>query len=153
VAAALDAEAALAFRRAAELYEIALSFGPWDATGQRDLLRRKAHALVCAGQLDEAAQIYGHAAQLLPDTEAIDLERLRVEALLRRGRIDEALPAAEQLLGQIGIRLPLAAGASRTRLATQWMAARLRGLEFVERAADAIPAGELRAIDVLYSIA
>ncbi len=153
VSAALRAEEAFAFRRAADLYHLALTYGPWDASGQRDLLRRQAQALVCAGQLDEAAQVYEHAAQLLDDSEAIDLERLRVEALLRRGRLDEALPAAERLLLQIGIRIPLGARASRTRLATQWMQAKLRGLDYVEREpADVAPA-ELLAIDVLYSIA
>jgi tetratricopeptide (TPR) repeat protein len=153
VAAALKAEDALAFRRAAELYQIALSYGPWDASGQRDLLRRKAHALVCASQLDEAAQVYSHAAQLLQDDEAIDLERLRVETLLRRGRLDEALPACEKLLGEIGYRIPLGARASRTRMATQWVAAKLRGLDFVEREATTIPHAQLLGIDVLYSIA
>jgi tRNA A-37 threonylcarbamoyl transferase component Bud32 len=153
VAAALKAEDALAFRRAAELYQIALSYGPWDATGQRDLLRRKAHALVCASQLDEAAQVYAHAAQLVSDEDAIDLERLRVETLLRRGRLDEALPACEKLLAQIGYRIPLGARASRTRMATQWVAAKLRGLEFVEREATTIPHAQLLGIDVLYSIA
>ncbi len=153
IAAAQRAEDLFAFRRAAELYEIAVAFGPWDAAGQRDLLRRKAQALACAGQLDEAAEVYGNAAQLLPDSEAIDLERLRVEALLRRGRLDEALPAAEHLLAQIGIRLPLGTRASRTRLATQWLAAKLRGLDFTERDATAIPPADLLAIDVLYSIA
>ena len=42
---------------------------------------------------------------------------------------------------------------SRTRLATQWVQARLRGMDYVERAAADVPAGELLAIDVLYSIA
>ncbi len=153
VDAAQRAEELLAFRRAAELYEIALTFGPWDTAGQRDLLRRKAQALACAGALDEAAEIYGHAAQLLPDAEAIDLERLRVEALLRRGRLAEALPAAERLLAQIGIRIPLGARASRTRLATQWLAAKLRGLDYTEREATDIAPAKLRSIDVLYSIA
>jgi len=153
VSAALHAEEAFAFRRAADFYQIALTFGPWDAAGQRDLLRRKAQALVCAGQLDEAAQVYGHAAELLDDAEAIDLERLRVEALLRAGHLDEALPAAEKLLAQIGIRIPLGARASRTRLATQWMQAKLRGLDYAERAATEVPPGDLLAIDVLYSIA
>ncbi len=153
VAAALRAEEAFAFRRAADLYYLALTYGPWDAAGQRDLLRRQAQALVCAGQLDEAAQVYEHAAQLLDDQEAIDLERLRVEALLRRGRLDDALPAAETLLGQIGLRIPLGGRASRTRLATQWVQAKLRGLDYVEREAAEVPPGELLAIDVLYSIA
>jgi tRNA A-37 threonylcarbamoyl transferase component Bud32 len=151
VAAAERAEEALAFRRAAELYEIALTYGPWDAAGQRDLLRKQAHALTCAGQLDEAAQVYSHAAQLLADNEAIDLERLRIEALLRRGRLDEALPAAEQLLAQIGIRAPIGKPASRTRLATQWIQ-KLRGLDYVERDAADISPTELLRIDVLYSI-
>ncbi len=153
VDAAGRAEELMAFRRAAELYEIALTFGPWDTAGRRDLLRRKAHALACVGALDEAAEIYGHAAQLLPDAEAIDLERLRVEALLRRGRLGEGLPAAEHLLGQIGIRAPLGARASRTRLATQWLAAKLRGLDYTEREAADIAPAKLLAIDVLYSVA
>ncbi|HMG53510.1 MAG TPA: protein kinase [Kofleriaceae bacterium] len=152
VSAALRVEEAFAFRRAAELYEIALAYGPWDAAGQRDLLRRKAHALQCAGQLDEAAAVYAHAAQLLADGDAIDLERLHVEVLLRRGRLAEALPAAERLLAKVGIRIPLAGRTSRTRLATQWLQVKLRGLDYIERDASAIPAQELLTIDVLYSI-
>jgi tetratricopeptide (TPR) repeat protein len=151
VSAAYAAEEALAFRRAAQLYEMALTYGPWDAAGQRDLLRKKAHALACAGQLDEAATFYGHAAQLLTDDEAIDCERLRIEALLRRGRIDEVVPAAERLLERIGVRSPF--GSSRTRLATQWLQPKkLRGLDFVERDATQIRPAELQRIDVLYSI-
>ncbi|HET9621360.1 MAG TPA: protein kinase [Kofleriaceae bacterium] len=152
VSAALRVEEAFALRRAAELYDIALTYGPWDTVGQRDLLRRKAHALQCAGQLDEAAHIYAHAAQLLGDGDAIDLERLHIEVLLRRGRLAEALPAAERLLAHIGIRIPLAGRTSRTRLATQWLQVKLRGLDYVERPADRIPAHDLLAIDVLYSI-
>ncbi|HEU4734061.1 MAG TPA: AAA family ATPase, partial [Kofleriaceae bacterium] len=153
VSAALRVEEAFAFRRAAELYEIALAYGPWDAAGQRDLLRRKAHALQCAGQLDEAAQVYAHAAQLVSDVDAIDLERLHVEVLLRRGRHAEALPAAEKLLAKVGIRIPLSGRTSRTRLATQWLQVKLRGMDYVERDASDIPAQDLLTIDVLYSIA
>jgi tRNA A-37 threonylcarbamoyl transferase component Bud32/tetratricopeptide (TPR) repeat protein len=150
VAAGERAEDALAFRRAAELYAIALTYGPWDAAGQRELLRRQASALACAGQLDEAASVYGHAASLLPnDDEGIECERLRVEALLRRGRLDEAVPAADKLLGLIGVRSAL--GASRTRLA-QWMQQKLRGLDYVERDATECKPADLRKIDVLYSI-
>ncbi|MDQ3301328.1 MAG: protein kinase, partial [Myxococcota bacterium] len=152
VGAARAAEDAFAFRRAAELYEIALSYGPWDAMGQRDLLRSKAHALVCAGQLDEAAEVFGRAAELLDDAEAVDLERLRVEALLRRGRLDEALPAAETLLAHLGLRIPLGAPASRTKLATQWVQMKLRGHDYVERGVSEIHPADLLVIDVLHSI-
>ena len=152
VSAGQRAEEALAFRRAAELYEIALTYGPWDAAGQRDLLRKQAHALACAGQLDEAAAVYSHAAQLLPDEESIDLQRLHIEALLRRGRLDEAIPAAAQLLAHIGVRSPIGKGGSKTRLAAQWFQAKLRGLDFVERPADECRPQDLLRIDVLYSI-
>jgi tRNA A-37 threonylcarbamoyl transferase component Bud32/tetratricopeptide (TPR) repeat protein len=147
VNAAQRAEDALAFRRAAELYDIALTYGEWDAPGQRTLLRRKGNALACAGALDEAATVYGHAAQLVPDEEAIDLERLRIEALLRRGRLDEALPAAEQLLAQLGIRASL----RRARLGAGWVS-KLRGLDFTPRDAATVDRGELLRIDVLASI-
>jgi len=150
VNAAMLAEEALAFRRAAELYDIAIKFGPWDTAGQRDLLRRQAHALACGGQLDEAANVYSHAAQLLPDDEAIDCERLRIEALLRRGRLDEALPAAHRLLASIGVRSGF--GSSRTRMASNWMQQKLRGWDFVEHDAQTIAPGDLQRVDVLYSI-
>ena len=146
------AEEALAFRRAAELYEIARAYGPSDAAGQRDLLRKKANALVCAGLLDEAAAVYAHAAQLLDDSESIDLQRLHIEALLRRGRLDEAVPVAAQLLAHIGVRSPLAKVSSKPRLAAQWFTSRLRGLDFTERTAEACSPADLRRIDVLYSI-
>ena len=146
------AEDALAFRRAAELYEIALAYGPWDAAGQRDLLRKKANALVCAGLLDEAAAVYAHAAHLLDDAEAIDLQRLHIEALLRRGRLDEAVPVAAQLLAHIGVRSPLAKFSSKTRLAAQWFTQRLRGLDFTEHTPEECKPADLLRIDVLYSI-
>jgi len=47
---------------------------------------------------------------------------------------------------------PLTARASRTKLATQWMQMKLRGLDYVERDVTEIPRGALLAIDVLYSI-
>src|SRR5262249_4625703 len=118
-----------------------------------DLLRRKAHALVCGGQLDEAAETYGRAAELVADGDARDLERLRVEAMLRRGRLHEALPIAERLLAQLGVKIPLATRTSRLRLAAQWLQTKLRRLELVERAAADVPAERLLVIDVLYSIA
>ncbi len=154
MAAGQRAEEALAFGRAAELYDIALVYGPWDATGQRDLMRRKAEALAAAGQLDAAAAVYQHAAELLPgaDGEAIDLQRLYIEALLRRGRLDDAIPAAAQLLAQIGVRTALGKSGRRPRLTAPWFAVKLRGLDFAERAAQACTPEELLRVDVLHSI-
>ncbi|HWO25606.1 MAG TPA: AAA family ATPase [Kofleriaceae bacterium] len=152
VAAALKAERSFAFRRAAELYEIAIAHGPWDAAERRDLLRYRAHALVCAGQLDEAAEAFGRAAALVADADAAALERLRVEALLRRGRVGEALPVAERLLAQLGLSLPLATRAGRLRLTARWLLAKPHDLDFTERAPADVPAAQLRVVDVLCSI-
>ncbi len=153
IPAALVAEEALAFRRAADMYQIALTFGTWEPREQRDLLRRQAQALTAGGQLDEAAAAYGHSASLIGDEESVDLERLRVEQLLRRGRVEEALPAAERLLAAVGTKLVLTGKRPLPKLATQWVQQRIRGIDFVERQAQDISAAALRRIDVLYSIA
>jgi len=119
--------------------------------GQRDLLRRKAHALQCAGQLDEAAAVYSHAAQLLSDGDAIDLERLHVEVLLRRGRLEEALPPPSDCSPgrhPHPARRPRVAHPARHPVA----AGQAARLDYVEREASAIPAQQLLTIDVLYSI-
>jgi tetratricopeptide (TPR) repeat protein len=147
VRAAAAAEDALAFRRAAELYQLALTWGSWDSVGQRDLLVRQAHALVCAGALDEAATIYEHAAALSHGDDAIDCQRRRFETLLRHGRFDAALAAAEQLLAQIGVRSTLG---KRT---AQWMQMKLHGHDFVPRDAASCNPSDLLRIDVLHSIA
>ncbi len=122
------------------------------------MLRHKAHALAAAGQLDAAAEIYAHAAELLPgnDAEAIDLQRLHIEALLRRGRTGEAIPAAAQLLAQIGIRSFLGkkglGKSRRPKLSAPWFSTKLRTLDFVERPAHACAPEQLLRVDVLYSI-
>lgn len=153
VNAAVAAEEALAFRRAAELYQVAQSYGAWTPSQQRDLFRRQAAALTAAGQLDEAAAAYGYSAQLISDAEAIDLERLRVEQLLRRGRVEEALPGAERVLAAVGVKLPLTSGRAIPTLAAQWLSQRLRGYDYVERALADVPLVDLRKCDVLYSLA
>jgi eukaryotic-like serine/threonine-protein kinase len=151
VAAAVAAESAMAFLRAIEMYQIAIEFGQWTGLELRDLVARRAHALMNAGQLDEAIDGYGRAARIVLDEQSIDLERRRVEQLLRRGRLVEALPAAEAVLAGVGLKLALQR-AARGRLQPAWGGPRLRRLEFVPRDAAMIPAVELRRVDVLHSI-
>ncbi|MEZ4359892.1 MAG: protein kinase [Kofleriaceae bacterium] len=151
VAAAVAAEGAMAFLRAVEMYQVAIDHGQWTAHELRDLVARRAHALMNAGQLDEAIDGYGRAARVVLDEQSIDLERRRVEQLLRRGRLVEALPAAEAVLGGVGLRLNLAR-APRSRLQPPWGSAKLRRLDFVQRDASMIAEMDLRRIDVLQSI-
>jgi hypothetical protein len=53
------------------------------------LLIGRASALVNAGQLLEAAAMYAEAAPLASPDERTELERLRIEQLLRAGRLRE----------------------------------------------------------------
>lgn len=150
VAAAVAAEGAMAFLRAVEMYQVAIEYGQWSAVELRDLVARRAHALMNAGQLDEAIDGYGHAARVVIDEQSIDLERRRVEQLLRRGRLVEALPAAEAVLAGVGVKMSLAR-VQRGKLLPQW-GGKSRRLDFVQRDASMIPALDLRRIDCLYSI-
>jgi eukaryotic-like serine/threonine-protein kinase len=146
IPAAAQAETALAFRRAAELYELALQHGEWDDARRCDLLRRRGHALACGGQLDAAADAYGSAAQLAVGDDSIELARLQIEQLLRRGRLRDGLGVAARVLRAVGLDLPLGkASVSRKRGGL-----RPKHLDFTEREASPL---ELRRVDVLYSLA
>ena len=151
VSAAVAAEGAMAFLRAVEMYQVAIEYGQWSGLELRDLVARRAHALMNAGQLDEAIDGYGRAARVVLDEQSIDLERRRVEQLLRRGRLVEALPAAEAVLAGVGIKMSLAR-VQRSRLLPHWGGGKPRRLDFVQRDASMVPVLDLRRIDVLYSI-
>ncbi len=152
--AAAAAEDALAFRRAADLYAIALEYGDHAADRRRRLLRARAVALVNAGQLLEAATVYQQAqAAGAPPDEHFELERLRVEQLLRAGQLRVGLAHAQELLAAIGYRMPQSRRGQLIKLLGQRAALRLRGLGFTERAEDTLPIEEVRTVDVLWSIA
>ena len=152
VAAALVARDQLAFRTAADLYAIAIEFGDFGDDVRRELLTARAEALVHAGQLQEAAAMYDAAAHLTAPAERGELERLRLEQILRAGMLREGVKLAETMLAEIGFTLPGNRRAALWSVAAQRVALRLRGLRYRERAAATIPARELRDVDVLWSI-
>ena len=152
IEAATVAEQALAFRRAADLYGIALEYGIFDDAERRHLLCARAQALVNAGHLREAAAMYEDAIVGAPDDERAELERLRLEQVLRSGQLREGLQQARALLAEIGYVLPTTRRSSFVKLLAQRALLRLRGLSFTERAESQVPAAELRKVDVLWSI-
>jgi len=153
VRAARVAEEALAFHRAAELYGLALEHGRHDDAERRDLHRRRAAALASAGSLEAAAEEFGLAAVGAPPDDVMELDRLRLEQLVRRGRLAEGLDLARSVLGRVGIAMP-AGGRPAARAARyQRFRLRLRGLDYEARPPETIPPEVRRRVAVLYSTA
>jgi hypothetical protein len=153
VQAAQHAEEALAFHRAADLYGLARAHGSGSPEEQRDLLRRRALALANAGALDAAADAFGEAAIGAGPDEALDLERLRMEQLVRRGRMEEGIALAAGLLDRVGVRLPLQGGSVLRAAMIERVRLRLRGIRYTERSEAAVPAALRQTVDLLYSTA
>ena len=122
VTAAEHAEGALAFERAARLYQMALECQP----GRPDahLLGEKlGDALASAGLGRAAARAYLAATQQGDEPRTFELERRAADQLFRSGHIDEAEPLIQRVLNRMGMSIPrspfwslLALLASRMRL-------------------------------------
>jgi serine/threonine protein kinase/tetratricopeptide (TPR) repeat protein len=149
LAAAERAEAALAFERAARLYQRALAWAaPGDAAGLR---LRLANALVNAGRGAEAAPLLLAAAGDRTDTDAVELRRRAAEQLLISGHIDEGLRVLRGVLGWAGVSYPETGRGALLALGLRIARLRLRGLGFRERAAATLPPEQLLRLDVCYS--
>jgi hypothetical protein len=153
IAAAKEADRALAFHRAATLYERAL--GAWEppALERCELWSRLGQARANAGDGARAAQAFERALEGAPPARSLELRRRAMEELLRSGRFDEGLEAARALLGSIGLRLPVAPLFTFFLILFRRLVLRLRGLDFRERDASDLPSRELARIDVCYAIA
>ncbi len=152
IEAAGAAEQALAFRRAADLYALALEYGDHDGAERRRLLQARARALINAGQLLEAAAMYDEALTTAPDDERFELERQRLEQVLRAGQLKDGMVRADTMLASIGYHLPRSRRGSFVKLLAQRAALRVRGLGFTERAETDLPPAAVRKVDVLWSI-
>ena len=151
VVAADRALAALAFDRAARLYELALSFVP---AGDRTPLRlKRAEALASAGRGSLAAQAYLTAAQDVDATTFIELQRRAAEQFLISGHIDEGLAALESVLRTQGLRLAPTPQWAMVELVLRRLLIRLRGLDIRETDVSTIPPAQLLRIDICWSVA
>ncbi|WP_394839406.1 protein kinase [Pendulispora rubella] len=109
VRAAEAANEALAFLRAARLYEAAIELG---AGAARELYRELGDALASAGRGAKAADAYlAAAADTAPD-EAIELRRLAAEYLLKGGREREGLRVMRTVLDAVGVSYPVSTEAA-----------------------------------------
>ncbi len=162
LAAANRAAAALAFDRAARLYERTLELrehGALQGTGltsradQRALETKLGDALSNAGRGAKAARAYRAAAAGANAAEGLDLRRRAADQLLRSGHFDEGLAAIVDVLASIGLRLPSTPFRALLALVFWRLVIALRGLRYELVDASHVSARELTRIDACYAIA
>ncbi len=147
--AAERAMSALAFDRAAELYQLALDAGGSDALA---LTIGLGDALAAAGRGREAAAAYTRAANAAADSDALELRRRAADQLLRAGYVDEGVAEVQRSLAAVGLPFPSERWAMPSLL---WQRARLtlRGLRITPRDADDVAPAELARIDACWTAA
>jgi eukaryotic-like serine/threonine-protein kinase len=149
--AAGEAAEALAFDRAARLYELALELRPKDGAEGAALRAKLGDALANAGRGAQAADAYRKAATMAPPGEALDLRRRAADQLLRCGHIDEALSTFRVVLAAVGMDMPDTARGSLASYLFRRAQIRLRGLSFHERDESTIATEDLTRIDTCWS--
>jgi len=150
--AASAAAQMLAFRRAADLYAIALEFGELAPAERQATLVAQAAALVNAGQVTAAAVAYREAAALAEGERRFELRRLQLEQLLRAAELREGMTLANELLAELGRALPVGPRGIAWAVIKQRAALRLRGKRWKPRAAAQLDASAVREVDALWSI-
>lgn len=152
--AALGAQQALAFERAAQLYEIAIELSGEGSEEVGVWYIGLGDARASAGRGAEAARAYLQAVEYLDEETAIEIERRAGQQYLISGRIREGLEVISGVLGKAG--LPKLAPSPRRAflaLAPRRLKVLLRGLEFAEHTEESVPADQLLRIDTCWAVA
>jgi eukaryotic-like serine/threonine-protein kinase len=150
-AAAEQASEALAFDRAARLYQLAIEMQPEQNKNQWQIKLGAAQAN--AGRSALSALAYLAAAEDAAPAAMIDLQQRAAEQLLRGGHVDDGLAILSQVLGKIGMKLAKTPMHALLHLIIRRFIIQLRGLKFHERTSAQIPPDELIRIDTCWSAA
>ncbi|KIG17956.1 serine/threonine protein kinase [Enhygromyxa salina] len=155
--AAVQAAQALAFARAAELYERTLELLPATAPAakRRSLRLALAHQLINLGRGAAASDILLELAVVSKPDEARSLRQRAAEQLLRAGRLDEGLDLSRTLFTELGEPMPRGFWGAvwmivRERARLRWRA--LFGARELRTEAE-VPAQLLTRLDVISSVA
>ncbi|HEX6835530.1 MAG TPA: AAA family ATPase, partial [Polyangia bacterium] len=151
IQAAARAAASLAFDRAAWLDRFALELDPPESVAQT-LRVRLGDALANAGRGGEAGEAYLAAAAKGPAGEALELKRRAAAQLLFSGHLAAGTEVIENVLGQLGMKLPPTPARALSSLLWQRARIRLRGLRFRERSEGQLTAEQLMRIDVASAV-
>ncbi|MDX2181747.1 MAG: protein kinase [Bryobacteraceae bacterium] len=150
--AAAQADAALAFDRAARLYREAIDLARPQGADERRLRKSLAEALAKAGRGAEAAREYRRAAEVAADEESFRLRERAAYQFCVSGLIDEGRQTFGGVLRHLGLRLPSSRRAALFGLLRRRLWLTIRGLRFRRRAESDVPRGDLDRIDLLWSV-
>jgi len=150
--AAVHAEKALAFDRAAHYYQLALDHLELPPVERRAMLTSMGDALTNAGNLHAAASAYLAATDGAERGESLELRRRAVEQLLRGGHLDDGIREAGALLRAVGMRLPKSSRSALISVALRRVWLKLRGLGFKEHKTEEVDRDVLRRIDICWSL-
>ena len=153
VQAAERAAAALAFERAARLYEQALKLSQAVGERRRELLIRLSEALINQGLGPAGAALLIQAAEGADPVRASTLRRQASDHYLRSGRFDEGVGLMKQALQDLGLMFPSSTVLALGSLMLHQLRLSVRGLKFTQRDASQVPQVELNIIDTLRACA
>jgi hypothetical protein len=150
--AAQEAERALSFQRAAQLYSLAVSIqqSP-DEESLYALRARHADALSNAGWSLAAAEAYRGAGRIAKAADAIHMRQRSAEHFLRAGEHAVGLEAVSELLRCFEIKVPKTSRAAFWSLVRRRVYLSLRGTGFREVSEGQVSARDLRYVDALWS--
>ena len=153
IAAADQAAEALAFDRAAELYQAALDIGVVPDDERGDLEARYARALASAGRQYEAAKVFLSAADQLTEDRRPPLLQAAAELLLTSGHSREGRVVLKEVLGAHDVVLPQTRGHAIRSVLWHRAALSIKSFKVDAKPADAIDP-ELRSkMDALWTAA
>ena len=153
VLAAEQAVEAIAFGRAATLFEKALVLGAPQGRAQRDLLVKLGDAQALSGRGLEAARNYLLAIQGSTPFETLRLQRRASEEFFRCGHFEQGLATLRTVMANFGMALP--EGRRWAMVCSLWsrLRLRLRGYGFQERRESKVPQRDLDRIDTCWAAA
>jgi serine/threonine protein kinase/tetratricopeptide (TPR) repeat protein len=149
--AAEQAEAALAFDRAAELYRAALELRALPPEEVPELEARLAEALANAGRLYDSAKAYLRASHDGRDREHLEWTRRAADRLLSSGHAEEGRVALQTVLESVGVSLPASNGRAIASLLRNKALLAMRGMKYRLRKESEIPKAELEQLDACWT--
>jgi hypothetical protein len=149
--AAKQASDKLAFDRAAELYQLALSALPKDSEEAIPVRVKLAETLGWAGRGAEAAPLFLDAARTAQPEERMALEQAGANQLLMCGQIQEGTRILRTALARQGRGAPESAWSALLWFLVYTIWLRVIGLRFTARPRDQIPVADRDHLQALYA--